>query len=56
MPASARGLGDLGLKMLLPEKYMSNTVTSYSFRKAETLSVSVRNENRGYVGYSGKGK
>ena len=52
-----KGLQDLGLKMLLPEKYMSNTVTSVFLPEGRDLQGFLTDmENRGYVVYSGKGK
>ena len=51
------GMKDLGLKMLLPVKYMSNTVTSVFLPEGKDLNTFLKDmENHGYVVYSGKGK
>jgi len=51
------GMHDLGLKMLLPEKYMSNTVTSVFLPEGKDLNTFLKDmEDHGYVVYSGKGK
>ncbi|MGE5630538.1 MAG: pyridoxal-phosphate-dependent aminotransferase family protein [Caulobacteraceae bacterium] len=51
------GLKDLGLKMLLPEKYMSNTVTSVFLPEGKDLNKFIKDmEDHGYVVYPGKGK
>ena len=51
------GMQDLGLKILLPEKYMCNTVTSVFLPAGKDLKTFLKDmENHGYVVYSGKGK
>lgn len=51
------GLKKLGLKLLLPEKYMSNTVTSVFLPEGKDLGKFIKDmENSGYVVYPGKGK
>lgn len=51
------GMRDLGLKMLLPEKYMSNTVTSVFLPEGKDLNLFIKDmESCGYVVYPGKGK
>ncbi len=51
------GLKELGLKMLLPEQYMSNTVTSVFLPEGRDVHAFLNDmEDRGYVVYSGKGK
>lgn len=51
------GIKDLGLKLLLPEEYMSNTVTSVFLPEGKNINKFLKDmEDRGYVVYSGKGK
>jgi 2-aminoethylphosphonate-pyruvate transaminase len=52
-----KGFKDLGLKLLLEEKYMSNTVTSVILPKGKDLEdFVIQMEELGYVVYAGKGK
>lgn len=52
-----RGLKELGLKFLLPEEYMSNTVTSVFLPKYVDVDNFILSlENKGFVVYPGKGK
>ncbi|HWQ29450.1 MAG TPA: aminotransferase class V-fold PLP-dependent enzyme [Negativicutes bacterium] len=51
------GMKDLGLKLLLPEEHMSNTVTSVFLPEGKDLDAFIKAmESRGYVVYPGKGK
>ncbi len=51
------GLKDLGLKLLLDEKYMSNTVTSVFLPEGTDLAAFIAKlDGKGYTVYKGKGK
>ncbi|MGE5677159.1 MAG: pyridoxal-phosphate-dependent aminotransferase family protein [Pseudomonadota bacterium] len=51
------GMKELGLKLLLPEEHMSNTVTSVFLPEGKDLDTFIKAmESRGYVVYPGKGK